>query len=95
MGRVMATAEQIKAWARLRRLYMYSLKVFTGKTDEEIAKGFGVSVSMVKDLCRRVKFEQTQHDAKEETKDQRFQPDLAHLLPILERLKESKEVGQK
>lgn len=83
----MATVEQIKAWARLRRLHMYSLKVNDGKTDEEIAKGFGVSISMVKDLCRRVKFEQTQHDAKEEEKNQRFQRDLAHLLPILEDIK--------
>lgn len=83
----MATAEEIKERARLRRLYMYSLKAIDGKTDEEIAKGFGVSVSMVKDLCRRVKFEQTQHDAKEETKDQRFQRDLAHLLPIIEDIK--------
>lgn len=84
----MASAEHIKAWARSRRLYMYSLKVIGGKTDEEIAKGFGVSVSMVKDLCRRVKFEQTQHDAKEETKEQRFQRDLAYLLPITEQIKE-------
>lgn len=84
----MASAEHIKAWARLRRLYMYNLKAFNGKTDEEIAKGFGVSVSMVKDLCRRVKFEQTQHDAKEETKEQRFQRDLAYLLPITEQIKE-------
>lgn len=84
----MASAEEIKMRARLRRLYMYSLKAFGGKTDEEIAKGFGVSVSMVKDLCRRVKFEQTQHDAKEETKEQRFQRDLAYLLPITEQIKE-------
>lgn len=83
----MATAEHIKAWARLRRLYMYSLKVNDGKTDEEIAKGFGVSVSMVKDLCRRVRYEQTQHNAKEETKEERFQRDLAYLLPIIEDIK--------
>lgn len=83
----MATAEHIKAWARLRRLCMYSLKVNSGKTDEEIAKAFGVSVSMVKDLCRRVRFEQTQHDAKEQEKDERFQRDLAYLSPILEDIK--------
>lgn len=90
----MATAEQIKASSRLRRLCMYSLKVFAGKTDEEIAKGFGVGLGMVKDVCRRIRFEQTQHDAKEEAKKQEFERDLTQLLPIIEQIKELAKDGK-
>ncbi len=84
----MASANEIKMRARLRRLYVYHVKMTTGKTDRELAKEFGISTSQVNHLCRRVNFEMEGRNFKEERNQRRFQRDLAYLLPITEQIRE-------
>lgn len=84
----MVSAEEIKIRARLRRLYVYSLKVFNGKTDAELAKKFGVSKSQINHLYRRAVFDMERRNFKEERNQRRFERDLAYLLPITEQIKE-------
>ena len=89
----MATAEEIKMRARLRRLHIYHVKKTTGKTDKELAKVFGVSTSQINHLCRRVGFDMENRNITEERKQRRFERDIRQLLPIIEQIKELTKDG--
>jgi transposase len=83
----MATADQIKLKARLRRQMIYNRKQSTGKTDRELAKEFGVSASQINHLCRRVRNELEGRNFKEERKERVFQIHLRKLVPITEQIR--------
>lgn len=83
----MATADEIKMRARLRRLHVYHVKKTTGMSDAELAKVFGVSKSQINGLCRRVEFELEGRNFKEERNARCQQMLLRKLLPITEQIK--------
>jgi transposase len=87
MGRAMATADEINMRARIRRQVIYNRKQSTGKTDRELAKEFGVSVSQINHLCRRVRNELEGRNFKEERNERIFQIHLRKLIPITEQIK--------
>lgn len=83
----MATVEEVKMKAQLRRQYVYQLKKTTGKTDKELGKELGIHQSQVNYLYRAIEFQMRGINAKEDRKERQFQRDLAYLLPILEDIK--------
>lgn len=89
----MATAEENKIRARLRRFNIYHVKKTTGKTYRELAKEFGISAARVSNLCQRVEFEMQGFNARQERNQRRHELDLANLLPIIGQIKELTKNG--
>lgn len=90
----MATVEEVKMKARLRRWHVYHVKVATGKTDKELGKQFGVSPSQINKLCRWVKLDVENRNITEERKQRRFERDIRQLIPIIEQIKELAKDGK-